>query len=173
MQWQTVDTGNCSVARTLAVVGEKWSLLVLRETYNGLRRFDEVRRHLGVSDAVLSDRLRTLVGAGILERRTYREPGQRSRTEYAVTDAGWELQPVVVGLLQWGDRHLGDAGGPMVQVRHRGCGAPVEAVVRCTEHGEALRPRETELAPGPGLRLLPPEHPSDDRPSGARPSGAA
>ena len=154
MQWQAVDTGNCSVARTLAVVGEKWSLLLLREAYNGVRRFEELRRHLGISEAVLADRLRTLVAAGILDRRMYQEPGQRTRTEYLVTRAGWELQPVIIGLLQWGDRHLGDDEGPMVQVRHRGCGAPVEAVVRCTRDGHALTPRETELAPGPGIRLL-------------------
>jgi DNA-binding HxlR family transcriptional regulator len=160
MQWETVDTGNCSVGRTLGVVGEKWSLLVLRESYNGLRRFDELRRHLGISDAVLSDRLHTLVAAGILDRRSYREPGQRTRTEYGVTDAGWDLQPVIIGLLQWGDRHLGDADGPMVQVRHRGCGAPVAAVVQCTEHARALDPRETELTAGPGLRLLPDGPPS-------------
>jgi DNA-binding HxlR family transcriptional regulator len=155
MQWQRVDTDNCSVARTLSVIGEKWSLLVLRDTYNGLRRFDELRRHLRVSEAVLTDRLRTLVAVGILDRRSYQEPGQRSRVEYVVTDAGWELQPVIVGLLQWGDRHLADAAGPLVRVRHRGCGAPVEAVIRCTAESKTLTPRETELAPGPGLRLLP------------------
>jgi DNA-binding HxlR family transcriptional regulator len=154
VDWRTVDTTNCSVARTLAVVGEKWSLLVLRDALNGVRRFDDFRRHLGVSEAVLSDRLRTLTGAGILARRAYREPGARGRTEYVVTAAGWELQPVVVGLLQWGDRHLGDERGAMVAVRHRGCGAPVEAVVRCTAEDVVVSPRATELVPGPGLRLL-------------------
>lgn len=155
MDWQTVDATTCSVGRTLAVVGEKWSLLVLRDAYNGLGRYDDLRRHLGVSDAVLADRLRTLVAAGILRRRAYREPGRRAQAEYVVTDAGWELQPVVVGLLQWGDRHLPVEDGPLVEVRHRGCGAPVEAVVRCTADGRALTPRETELVPGRGMRLLP------------------
>lgn len=155
MQWDQVDISNCSVARTLSVVGEKWSLLVLREAFNGLHRFDEFRRHLGVSDPVLHDRLKTLVAAGILARRDYRDPGQRTRVEYLVTEVGWELQPVVVGLLQWGDRHLADADGPMVAVRHRDCGGAAEAVVRCTTDGATLTPRDTELVPGPGLRMLP------------------
>ncbi len=153
MDWRDVETGNCSVARTLAVVGEKWSLLVLRDAFNGLRRYDDLRRHLGISDAVLADRLRTLVAAGVLERRTYQEPGSRSRVEYLVTPAGWDLQPVVVGLLQWGDRHLGDSDGPMIGVRHRGCGGAVEAVVRCSEDGAVLTPAETQVVAGPGLRL--------------------
>jgi DNA-binding HxlR family transcriptional regulator len=155
MHWQSVDATTCSVGRTLAVVGEKWSLLVLRDAYNGLRRYDELHRHLGVSDAVLADRLRTLVAAGILERRGYRQPGRRAQAEYVVTDAGWELQPVVVGLLQWGDRHLPTDEGPLVEVRHRGCGGAVEAVVKCAQDGRVLTPRETELVPGRGMRLLP------------------
>jgi DNA-binding HxlR family transcriptional regulator len=157
VDWREVETDNCSVARALAVVGEKWSLLVLRDAFNGLRRYDELRRHLGISDAVLADRLRTLVAAGVLERRSYQEPGRRSRVEYLVTAAGWDLQPVVVGLLQWGDRHLGDDAGPLVEVRHRGCGGAVEAVVRCAEDGQVLTPAETQLTPGPGLRLRPVE----------------
>jgi DNA-binding HxlR family transcriptional regulator len=154
MQWHDVDTSNCSVQRTLAVVGEKWSLLLLRDAYNGLCRFSDLRRHLGVSEAVLTARLETLVRAGILATRSYREPGRRTRTEYVVTEAGWELQPVVIGLLQWGDRHLGDDAGPMVRVQHRACGHPVEAVIRCSEDHQALTPRETELVAGPGLRPL-------------------
>jgi DNA-binding HxlR family transcriptional regulator len=155
MRWQDVDTGNCSVQRALSVVGEKWSLLVLRDAFNGLRRFDEFRRHLGVSEAVLADRLRTLADAGVLERRGYQESGQRTRVEYVVTERGWGLQPVVVGLLQWGDRYLADEDGPPVQVRHRDCGAPAEAVVRCTRCGHPITARDTEVSPGPGLRLRP------------------
>lgn len=155
MDWQTVDASTCSVARTLAVIGEKWSLLVLRDAYNGLHRYDELRRHLGIADAVLSDRLRTLLSAGILDRRSYREPGRRSRAEYVVTEAGWDLQPVVIGLLQWGDRHLPPDDGSLVEVRHRGCGGSVEAIVRCTVDGEELAARDTEVVGGPGMRLLP------------------
>src|SRR3954451_14606177 len=117
MRWGDVATGNCSIAATLAVVGEKWSLLLLRDAFNGLRRFEEFRRHLGVSEAVLAERLRTLVGAGGLTTRSYRDEGPRPRLEYVVTECGWDLQPVVVGLLQGGDRSRGDADGPPVVVR--------------------------------------------------------
>ncbi len=154
MDWEAVDTANCSVQRTLDVVGEKWSLLILRDAFNGVRRFDALRRHVGLSDAVLADRLRTLVGAGVLAAQPYREPGRRARNEYVVTPRGWELQPVVVGLLQWGDRHLVDADGPPVTLQHRGCGKPAEAVVRCSTDGQVLRPAETELVAGPGLRRI-------------------
>ncbi len=154
MDWEAVDTVNCSVRRTLDIVGEKWSLLILRDAFNGVRRFDALGRHVGVSDAILSDRLRTLVGAGILTVQPYQEPGRRARHEYVVTPRGWQLQPVVVGLLQWGDRHLADADGPAVVVQHLGCGQPAEAVVRCTADGRVLSPRETELVAGPGLRRL-------------------
>jgi DNA-binding HxlR family transcriptional regulator len=153
MRWEDVETGNCSIAGTLAVVGEKWSLLLLRDAFNGLRRFEEFRRHLGVSDAVLADRLRTLVAAGILRTRSYQEEGRRSRSEYVVTAAGWDLQPVIVGLLQWGDRHLCDEAGPAIVVRHRTCGTPVEVVVACPSHGRPLSPSETEVSGGPGLRM--------------------
>jgi len=151
VEWQTVSTANCSVQRTLDVVGEKWSLLVLRDTFNGVRRFEDLRRHVGVSEPVLADRLRTLVAAGILATSPYRETGRRERAEYVVTDRGWELQPVVVGLLQWGDRHLADDAGPPVEVRHRACGHRAEAVVRCTADGQVLAPCDTELVEGPGL----------------------
>lgn len=149
-----MDTANCSVQRTLDLVGEKWSLLILRDAFNGIRRFEDLRRHVGVSEPVLADRLRTLVAAGILTRRPYREPGRRARDEYVVTDRGWDLQPVVVGLLQWGDRYLADEAGPAVLVQHRGCGHPVEAVVRCTRDGQVLTPRETEALAGPGALPL-------------------
>jgi DNA-binding HxlR family transcriptional regulator len=154
MDWKSISTANCSVQRALDVVGEKWSLLVLRDAFHGVRRFDELRRHVGVSEAVLADRLRTLVAAGILAPRSYREPGRRTRYEYVVTARGWELQPVVVGLLQWGDRYLADEDGPPVLVRHRGCGAPAEAVLRCSADGQVLSPRQTETVAGPGARPL-------------------
>lgn len=152
MDWLSASTDNCSVQRTLGILGEKWTLLVLRDVFNGVRRFDDLRRHVGLSDAVLADRLRTLVDAGVLSTRPYREPGRRARQEYAVTERGWELQPVLVGLLQWGDRYLGDDDGPAVVLRHRQCGHPAEVVVRCTVDGASLTAHDTELTAGPGAR---------------------
>ena len=153
MRWLDVDPGNCSIQRTLGLIGEKWTLLVLRDAANGVRRFDDFHRHVGLSEPVLSARLRTLVDAGILETRPYRDPGQRERREYRLSDKGWQLYPVLIGLMQWGDEHLADASGAPWIVRHKSCGHPVEAVVRCTYDHEVVGPRAAERSPGPGARL--------------------
>jgi DNA-binding HxlR family transcriptional regulator len=150
LDWREFDSELCSIQRTLALIGEKWTILIIRDAANGIRRFDDFRKHTGVSEAVLSDRLRNLVARGILETREYREPGQRRRHEYRLTARGWDLFPVLIALMQWGDAHL-DGEQPW-QVRHRGCEAPVRAEVRCTSDGERLTPRDTEVVPGPGVR---------------------
>ena len=106
MRWIDFDSEACSVHRTLEVVGEKWTMLLIRDAANGVHRFDDFRRHVGLSEAVLADRLRTLVGHGILETREYQEPGQRKRREYRLTEKGWDLFPVLVALMQFGDKHL-------------------------------------------------------------------
>lgn len=152
MRWLDYETGNCSVQRTLEIIGEKWTILVLREVFNGVRRFDQIRDHTGMSDAVLSARLRRLTSEGILLAATYREPGQRSRKEYRLTEKGLDLHPVLIALLQWGDRHRSDPAGPAVVFSHRGCAAPVRAVVQCAR-GHAVTASETASAPGPGARL--------------------
>ncbi|WP_320672627.1 winged helix-turn-helix transcriptional regulator [Patulibacter defluvii] len=140
----------CSVARSLEVVGERWSLLVLREVFLGVRRFDQIQLHTGAPRAVLAQRLRTLVEAGVLERRDYRPPEGRTRQEYRLTAAGRELQPVLTALMQWGDRHLAGPEGPPLRVLHRGCGAPVRARLVCDE-GHLLADDGRELEPvGPG-----------------------
>lgn len=137
MTWLETSTENCTVQRTLDLIGEKWSLLVLRDAMNGVRRFDDFRRHVGLSEAVLADRLRTLVGAGILETVPYREPGRRTRHEYRLTRKGWDLWPVMIALKQWGDHYTADPEGTPLEVRHRDCGEPLETVVVCGEgrHG--------------------------------------
>ncbi|HWE90521.1 MAG TPA: helix-turn-helix domain-containing protein [Pseudonocardiaceae bacterium] len=134
----------CSVARTLDIVGERWSLLVLREIFLGVRRFEPIREATGAPRAVLTDRLRSLVAAGIVGQRDYREPGSRVRQEYRLTDAGRELQPVLTALMQWGDRHLAGPEGPPLELRHAGCGAHVRATLAC-EHGHLLPDNGSEL----------------------------
>ena len=104
----------CSIARTLEVVGERWTFLILREALSGLTRFADFRQALGVAPDVLSDRLATLVEAGVLEKRPYREPGSRVRFSYHVTPAGAELQLVLGALQQWGDEHRPHPNGPTV-----------------------------------------------------------
>lgn len=152
MQWLEYDSDACSIQRTLDVVGEKWTLLVLREAFNGVRRFDQIRDHVGVSDPVLSDRLRKLVAAGILDSTPYREPGHRARHEYRLTAKGRDLYPVMIALLQWGDDYCAEPVGPPLDVTHRDCGEPLRAVVQCAAGHNLDAPREGHTAPGPGAQ---------------------
>jgi DNA-binding HxlR family transcriptional regulator len=143
---------NCSVARTLEVVGERWSLLVLREAFYGVRRFNDLQRHLGVPRNVLTARLQTLVEAGLLARVPYREQGARERYEYRLTPAGLDLFPTLIALMAWGDKHLaGSAGGP-VAVHHRDCGAAVSAVLTCAAGHGGLTARDTVPVPTKAAR---------------------
>jgi DNA-binding HxlR family transcriptional regulator len=124
------STDNCSIAATLGLIGEKWSLLVLRDTFNGVRRFDDLHERIGAPRQVLSARLARLVDEGILRRVPYREPGQRQRYEYRLTDKGRDLYPILVALMHWGDRYVGDPAGPAVTLHHRDCGAEVQLTLR-------------------------------------------
>jgi DNA-binding HxlR family transcriptional regulator len=121
---------NCSIKAALDIVGEKWSLLVLREAFYGVRRFDDFHRALGCPRNLLSERLAKLV------------------------DHGSELQVALIALMQWGDRWTADSDGPPVDIRHRGCGARVHAVLACESDHGALAPPETEAFAGPGARLV-------------------
>ncbi|MEU9735138.1 helix-turn-helix domain-containing protein [Streptomyces sp. NPDC048002] len=152
MEWLEISTENCPVQRTLDLVGEKWTLLILRDAVNGVRRFDEFHRHIGLSEAVLSDRLRKLTASGVLTTVPYREPGSRSRNEYRLTRKGWDLWPVLIALRQWGETHAADPEGPVLDVRHTDCGGQVRVVVECAEEHAALAPREVSVRPGPGAR---------------------
>ncbi|WP_369148759.1 winged helix-turn-helix transcriptional regulator [Streptomyces sp. R44] len=153
MNWLDTDTENCPVRRALDVVGEKWSLLILREAFNGVRRYDEFRQHLGLSEAVLADRLRKLVAAGVLRSEPYREPGTRTRHEYRLTPKGVDLWPVLLALKQWGDTHAAEPEGPVLDIRHADCGAPVRVVVQCEgEERATLTARDVTVRPGPAAR---------------------
>lgn len=134
----------CSVAASLAVVGERWALLALREVALGVRRFDAIQEATGAPRAVLARRLQSLIEAGVLERRDYRDPGRRSQQEYRLTEAGREIQPVLTALMQWGDKHLAGAGGPPLLVSHDGCGAPVRSLLVC-DQGHILGETGREL----------------------------
>jgi DNA-binding HxlR family transcriptional regulator len=140
----------CSVARTLQVVGERWTLLVLREAFYGMRRFEDFQRGTGAPRNVLTARLRTLVDNGILERVPYQEPGSRRRHEYRLTARGRDLFPALVAIMQWGDAHLAGPEGPPVVLRHRDCGAPLSAVLTCAEGHDHLTARDSVPEPGPG-----------------------
>jgi len=152
MKWLEMSTENCTVQRTLDLVGEKWTLLILRDAFNGVRRFDDFRRHVGPSEAVLAGRLRKLVEAGILATVPYQERGSRTRNEYRLTGKGRDLWPVLVALRQWGESYVADPEGPVLEVRHRECDAPVHVVVECSCEHVALTPTEVTVRPGPAAR---------------------
>jgi DNA-binding HxlR family transcriptional regulator len=141
----------CSVARSLEIVGERWTVLVLREVFLGYHRFEEIQQHLGVASNVLADRLATLVDHDVLRKA----PTERAdRFEYRLTGKGAELLPVIAALMRWGDRWTaGEAGPPRVLV-HTACGHDTHAISTCAHCGEALEPGETRARPGPGA---PPE----------------
>jgi DNA-binding HxlR family transcriptional regulator len=151
--YSAYDSETCSIARTLALVGDRWTLLVLRDVANGVGRFDELAGHLGVARNVLAGRLARLVEAGLAERIAYREPGARERYEYRLSGPGRELVPILLAFMRWGDRHLAGPEGPPAVVRHADCGAPVRISLRC-EDGHELgdRPR-LRVEPGPGGRM--------------------
>jgi DNA-binding HxlR family transcriptional regulator len=121
------------VARTLEIVGEKWALLAVREVFLGNRRFDEMIRRTGAPRDTLAARLRSLVGAGILERRQYSD--RPARHEYRLTEAGRDLYPVILTLMRWGDQHLAGDDGPPLVLEHN-CGHPLVAKVVCEACGE-------------------------------------
>ena len=138
----------CSIARTLDVIGEPWSPLILRDVWVGIRRFDEIRADLGISRKVLTERLKWLVEAGVLERREY--SARPPRSEYVLTPRGVELCDLLIVMATWGDRwRTGEAGPPALH-RHRTCGAVTRAELRCAHCGEPMNADTIDVLPGPG-----------------------
>lgn len=150
---RTYDGQVCSLAATLGVLGERWTLLIVRDAMIGLRRFDEFQHSLGIARNVLTDRLKRLVEAGVLERVEYQR--RPPRFEYRLTAVGLELGTPVVGLMQWGDRHLAGPDGPPRLTRHNACGGQLHAELVCEQCGAAVADTEVDLPPGPGLRAHP------------------
>jgi DNA-binding HxlR family transcriptional regulator len=144
---------NCSIARTLEVVGERWSILIVREAFLGIRRFDEYQRRLGIARNILQARLERLVEEGIMRRELYQE--RPPRYEYHLTSKGVDLWPTVVALLKWGDRHAAPAGPPVI-IEHKGCGGEVDDRRRCTKCGADLEPWHATARRGPGARAADP-----------------
>jgi DNA-binding HxlR family transcriptional regulator len=139
---------NCSLARALEVVGERWTLLVMREVLLGRRRFLEIKRNVGVAPNILSDRLQTLVDHGLLERRLYSEHPESY--EYTLTPKGIDIVPVLLALQQWGDRHAPAPGGPPRITVHATCGHDTQPRMCCSHCGEPIGRGELKLRPGPG-----------------------
>ncbi|HRD99709.1 MAG TPA: helix-turn-helix domain-containing protein [Ilumatobacteraceae bacterium] len=147
MRRTSFEEMNCSVAQCLEVVGEWWSLLIVRDAFLGVRRFDDFQRRLGIARNVLNERLRTLVDAGVFDRVQYHD--RPPRFEYRLTERGRDLWPVITAMRQWGDKWAAPEGPPL-QLRHATCGHVANAVTVCSECGEPLDPRAVSAEPGPG-----------------------
>jgi DNA-binding HxlR family transcriptional regulator len=144
---------NCTVGRAMAVLGERWAVIVIREVLNGVRRFDDMRTRTAIPRQVLTDRLRLLVDEGVLMKVPYQVPGQRPRHEYRLTQKGLDLYPVLVAIADWGNRYLADPEGPPVQFVHRDCGAEVHQRFHCADGHAFDEVRDVLPQPGPGARL--------------------
>ena len=148
------DPANCSIGAVLEILGERAAFLALREVFNGVRRFDDMQRRTGIPRQVLSSRLARLVGEGLLRKVPYQEAGQRSRDEYRLTSKGLDLYPVLVALMQWGDRYEAGPDGPPVLLRHRDCGEPVQLQLSCRAGHVLESARDVTPVPGPGGRKI-------------------
>jgi DNA-binding HxlR family transcriptional regulator len=137
----------CSIARTLDVIGEPWSPLILRDVWVGLNRFEQIQADLGISRKVLTERLTHLVEHRVLERRPY---DRRPRYEYVLTDKGTELVDMLMVMVAWGDKWLAAQAGPPVLYRHHACGEISSVDLRCTHCGEPMHASDVELLAGPG-----------------------
>jgi DNA-binding HxlR family transcriptional regulator len=151
----------CPIGKALHVVGTRSAMLIMREAYYGTTRFDDFAERVCITEAVAAARLRELTEAGLLERQPYREPGQRTRHEYRLTDKGRDLMPVVLGLFEWGARHVSPGGRAPVELSHADCGAPVRVSVRCTDEHDVpleqlvvspVRRRPSTTTPAPRTR---------------------
>jgi DNA-binding HxlR family transcriptional regulator len=157
MRWEELEQQPCSLARTLSVVGDRWTLLVLRESFLGIRRFDEFGKRLGITRHVLADRLKKLVEAAVLDKVAYQQ--RPLREEYCLSAKGRDLYPAIMALVHWGDRHMSGAEGAPIRHIHRGCGKPMHGVLVCSECGEPLAARDVTLEEAPALKgLLLPAH---------------
>ncbi|MBY0329832.1 MAG: helix-turn-helix transcriptional regulator [Acetobacteraceae bacterium] len=148
MRWRDLGGEECSVARTVSVIGDRWTLLVLRECFLRVRRFEDFQARLGITRPLLAARLRKLVGAGVLERVAYQE--RPLRHEYRLTPRGLDLHPVLMAIVHWGDTHLAPDGRRPLLHRHKPCGHLFDPVMICSECAVPLHAREVTVEPGPG-----------------------
>jgi DNA-binding HxlR family transcriptional regulator len=145
VRWSEIGDQHCSIARALSVVGDRWTMLILREAFMRTRRFEDLQARTGAPRPVLAERLKTLVQHGILERRRYSE--HPDRYEYRLSPKGLDLYPVIVSLLRWGDRWMDAGEEPPVQLRHRDCGTVMHPELACPACGEWVGARDVEAVP--------------------------
>lgn len=151
MDWESFGRENCSLEATASIIGDRQTLLVLRESFLRVRRFGELQRNTGLAKNILADRLQALVGHGILERREYQQ--RPERFEYRLTQKGLDLYPILLGLMEWGAKYETGADGTLVQLRHTACGAVGAPHLTCPGCGEPVTARDMEALPGLGAIL--------------------
>ena len=145
MKWSELAAQDCSMARSVAVIGDRWTLMLLRDLFLGVRRFEDFERRLEISRSIIAERLKLLVDEGVLRREAYQD--HPVRHEYRLTDKGLALHPVVMAIVHWGDAHYaGDAGPPLIH-RHKACGCDFRPVLSCSECGGAVTARDVEVRP--------------------------
>ncbi len=149
MRWDELDKEACSIAQCVAVVGDRWNIMLLRDCFLGVRRFDDFQARLGIARHVLAGRLKALVEEGILCRVAYHEG--RTRYEYRLTPAGMDMYPIIMAMVVWSERHRASPAGRSLLYRHKHCGKHFDAQMVCSECGEPLDPRHVEVAVGPGM----------------------
>jgi DNA-binding HxlR family transcriptional regulator len=148
------DLDDCAILSAIETVGDGWTLKILREAVYGLRRFDDFARALGCGRGVLSDRLKKLTAAGLLERKAYAEPGQRPRAEYHLTDMGWDAVPALLALGEWRQRWAPSAEGPAIRVTEPKSGRPARLVLTADPKTQALSMEDVRISLGPGARRV-------------------
>lgn len=149
MRWNQLKDEQCSVARTMAVIGDRWTLLILRNSFFRVRRFEDFLSRMGIARRVLTERLTLLVENGILEKISYQDAPVRY--EYRLTDKGLDLYPVLLSMVHWGDKHYAEDRGKPILYQHKTCGHDFVPVLNCSECGEPLDPKEVRPRKGPGL----------------------
>ena len=164
MKWGSLEDEQCSVARTVAVIGDRWTLLVLRECFLRVRRFEDFEARLGVTRHVLADRLKKLVRYGVLRRVPYQD--RPKRHEYLLTQKGLDLYPIIMAIVHWGDIHMADERGRPLLHQHKSCGKTFDPVMTCSECGEKLSAKAVHVHAGPGAGEMNELPPAQDRSGG-------
>ena len=149
MKWDDLSAQPCSVSRSLAVIGDRWTLMILRDCFLGVRRFEAFQARLGISRSIVTDRLRVLVEEGVLRREAYQ--ANPPRHEYRLTAKGLDLYPVIMAIAHFGDTHYAGPEGPPLLRRHRGCGCDFHPVQACSACGQVVTAREVETRAGLGF----------------------
>jgi DNA-binding HxlR family transcriptional regulator len=148
MKWRELSATPCSVARSVAVIGDRWTLMILRDLFLGVRRFEDFERRLGISRSIIAGRLKALVDEAVLRKDAYQD--RPVRYEYRLTEKGLSLHPVILAIVHWGDEHCAGETGPPLLHQHKTCGCDFTPVMTCSACHQPLTARDVAVRPGPG-----------------------